>query len=412
MQYRFEEIYADSPADRARYDALAEQLCALGHRREDVRFFTAPGRTELGGNHTDHQNGKVLAASVDVDTVAAAAENGSDEIRLFSAGFPPCACSVRPEQNAGFPAQTTNALLAGMIALFAPGRTLRGLDICASSTVLPGSGLSSSASVEVLLAEIFNVFFSAKLSALELAKLGRRAENEFFGKPCGLLDQAACAFGGVTYMDFRDPAQPRVEKLSLEPERYGYALFLISCGADHADLTAEYAAIPGELRAVSACFGAKTLSEVGEADFYAALPRLRSRCPDRALLRTMHIYEENRRVDGMRAALLAGDFDRYLDLVRASGSSSWRLLQNISPAGSPSQPMALTLAVIEKLLDGRGACRVHGGGFAGTVQAYVPLGQTASFPAELSALLPTASAQRRAVRPVGTGEVLLPEKVR
>ena len=407
MQYRYEQIY-QTEADLARYLALTEQMQELGHGAGELRFFSAPGRSELGGNHTDHQLGCVLAAAVDVDTVAAAAENGTDKIRLRSAGFPPCELSVDPAENTDVPKGSAASLLAGMIAAFAPICTLRGLDICASSTVLPGGGLSSSASFEVVLAELFNALFCGdSLHPVKLAQLGQWVENEYFGKPCGLLDQTASAVGGATFMDFADPAEPVVEKLPLDLNAFGHALFIINCGADHADLTDEYAAIPGELKALCACFGAKTLSQVDEDAFYDRLSELRQTCSDRAVLRAIHVYEENLRVRRQREALLAGDFPAYLELVRASGLSSWRFLQNISPRGSLSQPMAVTLAVCEKLLEGEGACRVHGGGFAGTVQAYVPLGRAEEFRIQMERILPTCSCRRHTVREVGAAEVLL-----
>ncbi len=406
MKYRYEEIY-QSGEDLARYRALAEEQRKLGHAPEELRFFSAPGRSELGGNHTDHQHGMVLAAAVDVDTVAAAAENGTDRIRLHSAGFPPCELSVDPAQNPAPASGSSDALLAGMIAAFAPHCALRGLDIFASSTVLPGGGLSSSASFEVLLAEIFNAFFcDGELPPLQLAQIGQWVENVYFGKPCGLLDQAASAVGGVTCMDFSDPSEPDVEKLELDLAKYGYALFIINCGADHADLTDEYAAIPGELKQLCSVFGAQTLSEVDEADFYDRLAELRELCSDRAVLRAIHVFDENRRVESMRTALQSDNFAAYLSLVRASGLSSWRYLQNVAPAGSLRQPMAVTLAVCERLLAGKGACRVHGGGFAGTIQAYVPLTVADSFRAEMERILPTCSCDVRTVRSVGAAEVL------
>ena len=406
MKYTYEQIY-QTQSDRIRYEQLTKALTDLGYGPAQIRYFTAPGRSELGGNHTDHQNGRVLAAAVDVDTAAAVAENGTDRIRFHSKGFAPCALSVDPEQNREIPPQSAGSLVAGMIAAFAPRCRLRGLDIFADSTVLPGGGLSSSASVEVLLAEIFNEIFETGLAPLELAKLGQWVENVYFGKPCGLLDQAASAMGGVTYMDFRDPAEPRAEKLELEPERFGYALYIVNCGADHADLTDEYAAIPGELKALCGQFGKGALSEVEEAAFYERLPALRKTCSDRAILRAIHVYDENRRVLAMREALRQEDFAAYLSLVRESGLSSWRYLQNIYPTGSTSQPMALTLAICEKLLEGAGACRVHGGGFAGTIQAYVPLKRAESFRTRMETLLPACSCQRRRIRPVGAAELEL-----
>ena len=408
MQYAFDEIYT-RPEDRRRLDALRAALLADGHSADEIRCFTAPGRSELGGNHTDHQHGLVLAAAVDVDTMAAAAPNGLGLVRLWSEGFPPCQIAVRPADNPPAPKESALSLLQGMAALCAPLGEPCGLDIRASSTVLPGGGLSSSASFEVLLAEVFNVLWQKDaLPPLKLAELGQRVENDWFGKPSGRLDQSASAVGGATFMSFADPDAPLVEKLELDLEAAGYALFIVNCGAGHADLTGEYAAIPGELKALCGVFGKSVLAQVPEADFLARLPELRRVCGDRAVLRAMHIYDENRRVLAMRDALRAGDFDAYLALVRASGLSSWRYLQNVAPAGATAeQPMALTLALCERFLGGSGACRVHGGGFAGTAQAYVPLDRAAEFKKAMEAVLGTGACQRRRVRAVGAAELSL-----
>ena len=407
MKYRFDEVYGSS-GDRARLLALQDALTAEGRGPETIRFFTAPGRTELGGNHTDHQHGLVLAAAVDVDTVAAVAPNGTDRVRLWSAGFPPCEISLDPARNAPAPKESALSLLQGMVECY-PWAEPCGLDIRASSTVLPGGGLSSSASFEVLLAEVFNVLWQKDaLPPLKLAELGQRVENDWFGKPSGRLDQSASAVGGATFMSFADPDAPLVEKLELDLEAAGYALFIVNCGAGHADLTGEYAAIPGELKALCGVFGKSVLAQVPEADFLARLPELRRVCGDRAVLRAMHIYDENRRVLAMRDALRAGDFDAYLALVRASGLSSWRYLQNVAPAGATAeQPMALTLALCERFLGGSGACRVHGGGFAGTAQAYVPLDRAEEFKKAMEAVLGTGACQRRRVRAVGAAELSL-----
>ena len=408
MKYSYDQVYR-RPEDRQRLLALRDALVADGHRPEEIRFFTAPGRTELGGNHTDHQHGLVLAAAVDVDTVAAVAPNDLGLLRLWSAGFPPCQISIDPAQNPPAAKESALSLLQGMAELCGRLGSPRGLDIRASSTVLPGGGLSSSASFEVLLAEIFNVLWCGdSLSPLKLAELGQRVENDWFGKPSGRLDQSASAFGGVCYMDFADPDEPVVERLPLNLDAAGYALFLISCGAGHAGLTSEYAAIPGELGKLCACLNKQTLRELPEAEFYARLPALRRRCGDRAILRAMHIYDENRRVKAQREALLQGDFPAYLQLVNSSGLSSWRFLQNVTPLGAAAeQPMALTLALCEKALDGRGACRVHGGGFAGTAQAYVPLELADRFRTDMERVLGPGACQRRRVRSVGAGEILL-----
>ena len=408
MKYTYDQVYG-CPSDRKRLNDLRDMMLADGHAVREVRYFTAPGRTELGGNHTDHQHGLVLAAAVDVDTVAAVAPNDLGLVRLWSQGFPPCEISIDPARNSPAPKESALSLLQGMAELCGAVGQPVGLDIRASSTVLPGGGLSSSASFEVLLAEIFNVLWcDGRLSPLKLAELGQRVENDWFGKPSGRLDQSASAVGGATYMSFADPDAPVVEKLELDLEAAGYALFIINCGAGHADLTGEYASIPGELKRLCACFGKQVLQQVPEEDFYARLPELRQSCGDRAVLRAMHIYDENRRVTAQRDALRAGDFERYLSLVRASGLSSWRYLQNVAPAGAADhQPMALTLALCEKLLAGKGACRVHGGGFAGTAQAYVCLETADSFRAEMERFLGPGACQRRTVRAVGAAEISL-----
>ena len=337
--------------------------------------FSAPGRTEISGNHTDHQHGCVLAAAVDLKTTARITLNHDGIIRVQSEGYPLVEVDVNdltihPEEM-----NTTAALIRGVAAAFAQrGAVLQGFDAQVSSTVLPGSGLSSSAAFEVLIGSILNtLFFQNKLNAVEIAKIGQYAENVYFGKPCGLMDQTASSVGGMVFIDFADPMNPRVEKLNFDFAATGYALCIIDTGADHADLTDEYAAITQELHAVCRFFGKETLRDVPEDEFWRQLPALRDAVGDRPILRAIHVYNENRRVIAQKQALLAGDFDIFLQGVRESGKSSWCLLQNVIPAGrTKRQEVALALALAEELLDGQGACRVHGGGFAGTIQAFVP----------------------------------------
>ena len=378
-------------------------------RRAPQYVFSAPGRTELSGNHTDHQLGKVLAGAVDLDTVAAVALNGENTIRVLSEGYPLCEIelkdlSVRPEETG-----TSAALIRGTAAgIAARGRTVPGFDAYVTSRVLAGSGLSSSAAFEVLLGTVLNHLSAAGLDALQIAQLGQYAENVYFGKPCGLMDQAASSLGGVITIDFADEKAPQVERLELDLAGLGYALCIVDSGADHADLTDEYAAIPGELKVVSAHFGKAHLREVPEDAFYAALPALRREAGDRAVLRAVHIYEENRRVTEQVAALKRGDFDRFLELVKASGRSSWMYLQNVIPAGYKAhQELAVSLALAEKLLDGRGAYRVHGGGFAGTIQAFVPLDMLESFRAGMDSVLGEGSCHVLSIR--SAGGILLEE---
>ena len=366
-------------------------------------IFSAPGRTELSGNHTDHQLGKVLAGAVDLDTVAAVALNGENTIRVLSEGYPLCEIaldelSVRPEETG-----STAALIRGTAAgIAARGFSIPGFNAYVTSRVLAGSGLSSSAAFEVLLGTVINRLSAADLDALQIAQLGQYAENVYFGKPCGLLDQAASSLGGVITIDFADEQSPQVERLDLDLAGFGYALCIVDSGADHADLTDEYAAIPGELRRINAHFGKTHLREVPEEAFYAALPELRREAGDRAVLRAVHIYEENRRVTEQVAALRRGDFDRFLELVKASGRSSWMYLQNVIPAGyKEHQDLAVSLALAEKLLNGRGACRVHGGGFAGTIQAFVPLDMLDHFRSGMDAVLGEGSCHILSIRSAG-----------
>jgi galactokinase len=368
-----------------------------------THVFSAPGRTELGGNHTDHQHGRVLAAAVELDTRAAVALNGTSLIRVLSEGYPVCEVdlrdlAVRPEER-----NTTAALLRGVAAGFAGrGCSLAGFDACVTSTVLPGSGLSSSAAFEVLLGTAINHLFSCGADAVEIAKIAQYAENVYFGKPCGLMDQMASSVGGCVAIDFADPAAPVVTPVDFDFSACGHRLCIIDSGASHADLTDEYAAVPGELAAVSGFFGKAVLRDVPEDAFYAALPELRRTAGDRAVLRAIHVYDENRRVEAQVAALIRGDFQDFLHYVNLSGFSSQNLLQNVIPTGATAhQEVALALALARHLLSGRGACRVHGGGFAGTIQAFVPDDLLEGFRAGMEAVLGTGACHVLAIRKAG-----------
>lgn len=353
-----------------------------------IYHFSAPGRTELGGNHTDHQHGLVLAAAIDLEMTAQVRLNETNQIRVSSEGYAPFAVCLEDLACRDAEKGTTAALVRGIAAEFVRlGAKLQGFDVDIRSQVMPGSGLSSSAAFEVLFGRICNdLFFERSLSPEEIAKVGQLVENTYFGKPCGLMDQMACAVGGLVFIDFRE--EPRVEKLEFDFEEKGYALCIIDTGADHADLTGEYAAITDELSLVCSFFGKKYLRQIPEETFMAALPALRGCVPDRGVLRAIHVYGENRRVLAQKAALEAGNMEKYLDLVKESGRSSWMYLQNICPGGAVKhQPVALALALCDTLLEGTGAFRVHGGGFAGTVQAYVPLDRLERFIAGIEAVL-------------------------
>ena len=369
-----------------------------------ARYFSAPGRTEISGNHTDHQRGRVLAGAVNLDTVAAVKVNGTDLIRIKSKGYPMCEVSVSELNPVESEINSTPALIRGVAARFAQlGCEVRGFDAYCESTVLPGSGLSSSAAYEVLIGTIINhLFFEGKVSQPEIAMIGQYAENVFFGKPCGLMDQTASAVGGLVTIDFADKDNPDIRPVKFDFGSCGHALCIIDSRADHADLTDEYAAVPGELKAICAHFGKDVTTEIDEDEFYAAIPALREKCGDRAVMRAIHEYNENRRVPKQVAALEAGDFDTFLKLTKESGFSSWMYLQNVIPAGYvKQQAMAVALGLCEHYLQGRGAYRVHGGGFAGTVQAFVPNDILDSFVKGIDAALGEGACHVLSIRPQG-----------
>ena len=372
------------------------------------RYFSAPGRTEIGGNHTDHQRGRVLAAAVNLDTVAAVRVNGTDTIRILSQGYPPCEVDVKELTPRADEINTTPALIRGVAARFAQlGCEVRGFDAYCESTVLPGSGLSSSAAYEVLIGTIVNhLFFEGKVSQAEVAQVGQYAENVFFGKPCGLMDQTASAVGNLVTIDFFDKEHPVIQPVNFDFSACGHALCIIDTRASHADLTDEYAAIPNEIKAVCAHFGKEVLSQIDEAEFYAAIPALRTSCGDRAVLRAVHFYQDNARVPRQVAALEAGDFAAFLKLVKESGHSSYMYLQNVIPAGyTQHQDVAIALALCEHYLQGKGAYRVHGGGFAGTVQAFVPFDILEAFRSGIDSVLGEGACHVLSIRPQGGVEM-------
>ena len=393
-----------SPADKQVLDAGF----AAAFGTEPQRYFSAPGRTEIGGNHTDHQRGRVLAAAVNLDTRAAVRLNGTNVIRILSKGYPLCQVNLAELTPVESEINTTMALIRGVAARFTQlGCKVEGFDAYCESTVLPGSGLSSSAAYEVLIGTIINhLFFDGKATQPEVAMIGQYAENVFFGKPCGLMDQMASSVGNLITIDFFDKENPVIESVDFDFASCGHALCIIDSGADHADLTDEYAAVPGEIKAVAACFGKEVLTQIAEEDFYARIPELRKTCGDRAIMRAIHFYQENARVPKQVAALNNGDFDAFLNLVKQSGYSSYMYLQNVIPAGyKQHQDVAVSLALCEHYLAGKGAYRVHGGGFAGTVQAFVPFEILDSFKAGIDAALGEGACHILSIRPQGGVEM-------
>ena len=354
----------------------------------ELRVFSAPGRTELGGNHTDHNHGKVLAASIQMDSAAVVAPRNDKKVFYRSTSYPDVIVDLTDTSPRNDERGTTEALIRGIAAEFEKrGREIRGFTANADSTVLKGSGLSSSAAVEVSICKIFDCLCGdGKTGALELAQIGQKAENNYFGKPCGLMDQTACASGGAVAIDFADTNKPFVKEINFDPAATGFFLCVVDTGGNHADLTPEYASIPNEMKAAASFFGKDTLREIDENSMIANFSKLREKAGDRALLRAMHFFNENRRVDAMLSSLKkinssSGNaknaaMDDFLSLVNSSGDSSWEILQNVYAPSSPEgQGLSLALSLTKDFIKNhgvRGACRVHGGGFAGTIQVYLP----------------------------------------
>ena len=369
-----------------------------------IGLYSAPGRTEIGGNHTDHQYGCVLAASVNLDAIAAAAPNGTNKIRFYSEGYGMIEADLSVLEPVESEKESTLALIRGMAALaIKKGYPVKGFDVYCTSNVLGGSGLSSSAAFETLLGVILNdMYCEGAFDAVEIAKMGQITENQYFGKPSGLMDQSASSVGGVVAIDFGDPENPVVEKINLDLDKEGYALCIIDSKSSHADLTDAYAGIPREMKAVAATFGQTHLRGITKEQLIERTAAIRKVCGDRAFLRSMHFVLDNERAQNEAAALKEGKFDKFLQIVKASGESSYMYLQNISVEGAvDNQAVGVALSLCDVLLDGRGAFRVHGGGFAGTVQAFVPLDMLDYFKTNIENAIAPGCCHVLSIRPVG-----------
>ncbi|MDO4269529.1 MAG: galactokinase family protein [Eubacteriales bacterium] len=367
-------------------------------------LFSGPGRTEMGGNHTDHQHGCVLAAAIDLDALACAGPNGSNTVRILSAGYPDIAVDLSGRAPVEAEKETSAALVRGIAARFAElGYPVGGFNACVDSTVLGGSGLSSSAAYEVLIGIIINhLFCGDEVTLVQIAQIGQYAENVYFGKPCGLMDQLASAVGGIVSIDFQNPDEPAVHKLDYDLSGSGYALCIIDSGADHADLTAEYAAIPAEMGAAARCFGKEVLRDVDYHEFWDGIPKVRAAAGDRAVLRAVHFFIDNYYAQKEAQALEKDNFTGFLTMADKSGRSSSTLLQNLYCTAQPqAQAVNIALTAAQHLLAGDGAARVHGGGFAGTVQAYVPNGRIDAFRAGMEAILGEGCCHFLRIRPEG-----------
>jgi len=436
----FSGLYGSSEikAVRERYKLLISEISKTSpdnfSENGDLHIFSAPGRTELAGNHTDHNRGKVLAASVHLDN-AAVVQKRNDNIVFFRSGnFPDV--KVKLTDDSGAPdlqpkpeeQGTTEALIRGIAASFgaakgAAGGATGGFSANALSNVLPGSGLSSSAALEMLLCRIFDCLYSeGKRTPLEIAQTGKFAENNYFGKPCGLMDQITCALGGAVAIDFSNEANPKIKQIKFDLAAADYALCVVNTGGSHANLTADYASIPAEMKSAAAFFGKSVLGELEKETVLNSAAEVRKALGDRALLRSLHFFDENKRVEAMTAALVEMEkaatntakqqaLMSYLDLVNESGDSSWELLQNVfSPSHPEAQGIVTALALTKNFFRNhklQGACRVHGGGFAGTIQAYIPLDAMGAYRSYIEGVFGAGAVTELKIRDVGAVEVVL-----
>lgn len=396
---------------RKRWLRLASLFAEQYPDQEKIRLFSTPGRTEVGGNHTDHQHGRVLCAAVDLDIIAVAAPNSDSIIRLKSEGFPDMdIVDLRQLKPVAAEKEKSAALIRGIAASFSSrGWNIGGMDIYTTSRVPKGSGLSSSAAFEIIVATILDHLHNdARISPVERAIIAQESENRYFGKPSGLMDQCGCSVGGFIAIDFADPASPDVEPIPFDFAHSGHALVITNTGGSHADLTNDYASIPHDMKTIAAALGQTVLRTADQEAFWQNIAQIREIADDQAILRAMHFFADNERVNRQKQDLQEGRFEGFLQNVRASGTSSWTLLQNVYSASSPrQQPVAAGLAVSGHILGGRGACRVHGGGFAGTIQAYVPEDLVDPYMIEMEKLFGSGSARLTQIRSVGSTELLL-----
>lgn len=365
-----------------RFISLYEKYIDLFNDKNDLKMFSAPGRTEICGNHTDHQKGKVIAASVNLDIIAISGKNKSDIVRIKSDGYEIDEVSINDLEMKVDEKNTSKAIIKGILFGFKKmGYKIGGFDAYTSSNVLKGSGLSSSAAFEILIATIINNFFnSSSLDELEISEIGKYAENNYYGKPCGLMDQMASAYGGTIFIDFSHEKYPLVKKIDLNLSNQKFKLCIIDCGGSHENLTNEYSDIINEMKMISIFFKKEFLSQVTEVDFFNNINKLREETNDRAVLRAMHFYEENKRVNSVLRYIEKNNFSDFLNVIKKSGYSSYMYLQNVYTSNDIyNQAISIGLALCDKFLDKKGSYRVHGGGFAGTIQAFVPENIVLSF---------------------------------
>lgn len=358
---------------RKRYtDMINKSISLFGDT--DVEIYSAPGRTEVGGNHTDHQHGEVLAASINLDAIAVVSNNFHNKIKIYSIGYAPIEIDLNNISYNKEEEGTTTSIIKGVLNGFTNhGFKIGGFNACITSDVLNGAGLSSSAAFETLIGTILSgLFNNMTISPVDIAIIGQYAENQFFGKPCGLMDQMACSVGNFVHINFKNPENPVIEQVNFDLNKEGYSLCIVDTKGSHADLTDDYASIPYEMKEVAASMGKNLLGEINSEEFFNEIPVLSKKVSSRAILRAIHFFNENRRVQVESKALKNYDFKEFLCTVKESGDSSYKLLQNIySPKDATNQPISLALTLTENFLGDDGVCRVHGGGFAGTIQVFV-----------------------------------------
>ncbi len=405
-----ERIYIGCVAERKKriLDAIDAFVSIYGDN-EGMVILSVPGRSEISGNHTDHNYGKVVAGSVDCDILAIAAPTDLGKVRIKSEGYPGDSISLDKLKVGDYPNFKSSSLVCGMCKAFLnKGYKIGGIDAYTTSNVLKGSGLSSSAAFEVMIGNMLNhIYNDGKVSNEEIAQMAQWSENVYFGKPCGLMDQMACAVGGFINIDFADKANPVIVKKDFDLSKFGYALCIVNTGGSHSDLNDDYASIPGDMKSVAKFFGKEVLRDVTLEELVENAARIRRQCSDRAWLRAYHFVLENKRVDVISKAMDEGDIDGFLENIERSGLSSYRYLQNVYSAHhSEEQGISLALALSEKLFGEfkgtrRAVCRVHGGGFAGTMQAFVPEEETEAYREGIDKVFGEGACMIMHVRPFG-----------
>lgn len=392
LDHKIKEIYVDEqrvPYNRERYIRAIDRFTELFPSEKEIEIYSAPGRSEVCGNHTDHQNGMVLATSINLDAIAIVAKAEEPVIRLVSGDFPMEEVNVEDLDLKEAEKSTTTALIRGVAAgMKERGHQVGGFTAYITSDVLMGAGMSSSAAFESLIGTILSGLYNdMTVSSIEIAQIGQYAENIYFGKPCGLMDQMACSVGGMIFIDFEDKEHPEVKQVHSDFEKAGLSLCIVDTKGSHADLTPDYAAVPAEMNQIAQALGKEHLREVPRETFFKELPKLWKETSGRAVLRAIHFYEEEERVLRGVKALEASDYRGFLSVIKASGDSSAKYLQNIySPKDVDSQNVTVALAASESILGENGVCRVHGGGFAGTIQAFVKNEAVAAYKEQMEAI--------------------------